>query len=241
MYNDDDLKRLGARKFEKRVAELFDREEMQVVLSNAGRTRWTLPCGHAPIIGELFDVMDDEYISKLRRRACVALAAQEWFRETAPPWARAIPLPLSIAGCQKLEQDENLRPNLVGHYGSSLMMLDYDYKLHPSLADCCSGLRAHKDTPNYIHAELQECPPRPLEGLEVWWETVDDRPHEPIKVLGGFSWYSLEMIFSELQAFIHGRQRLCDWGVHEDTLHQWDEQIAVVGQRAYECYPSKFG
>jgi len=224
-YSDDDFKRLGAHKFVSRVAELFDREEMRVVLSYSG-VRYPLPYGDAPIIGERFDVMNDEYISKLRRRTCVALAAQEWFHKTAPPWARAIGLPVNNRDCQKLEQDENLF-------------------LNPSLADCCSGLRAHRDTPDFLHAELQEFRPRPLEGLKVWWETgfefFDDRPHEPIKVLTGLSWSSPEMIFEELQYLIQARQRSRDRGADEDTLlHQWDEAIATVGQRGYECYPSKF-
>jgi len=241
MYNDDDLKRLSAHKFMPHVAELFDREEMRVVLSN----RYPLPLGHAPIIGDLFNVWDEEHISKLRRRTCVALAAQEWFHKTAPPLARAISLPVNIRDCQKLEQDENLFPNLVGYYGRSLMGAGYDRLLHPSLADCCSGLRAHRDTPDFLHAELQEFRPRPLEGLKVWWETgfefFDDRPHEPIKVLTGLSWSSPEMIFEELQYLIQARQRSRDRGADEDTLlHQWDEAIATVGQRGYECYPSKF-
>jgi hypothetical protein len=243
-YSDDDFKRLGAHKFVSRVAELFDREEMRVVLSYSG-VRYPLPYGDAPIIGERFDVMNDEYISKLRRRTCVALAAQEWFHKTAPPWARAIGLPVNNRDCQKLEQDENLFLNLVGYYGRSLMEAGLDFLLHPSLADCCSGLRAHRDTPDFLHAELQEFRPRPLEGLKVWWETgfefFDDRPHEPIKVLTGLSWSSPEMIFEELQYLIQARQRSRDRGADEDTLlHQWDEAIATVGQRGYECYPSKF-
>ena len=239
MYNDDDLKRLSAHKFMPHVAELFDREEMRVVLSN----RYPLPLGHAPIIGDLFNVWDEEHISKLRRRTCVALAAQEWFHKTAPPLARAISLPVNIRDCQKLEQDENLFPNLVGYYGRSLMGAGYDRLLHPSLADCCSGLRAHKDTPDYLRAELQEFSPRLLEGLEVSWGTgfpVDGRPHEPIKVLMGLSWSTPEMIFEELQSLIRGRQRLCNRGADEDTLHEWDEEIAIVHRRGSECYPSKF-
>jgi hypothetical protein len=240
MYNDDDLKRLGASKFVSRVTELFDREEMRVVLSN----RNPLPLGHAPIIGDLFDVWDEEHISKLRRRTCLALAAQEWFGETGPPWARAISLPVNIPDCQKLEQDENLWPNLVGYYGRSLMYVGYDFQLHPSIVDCCSGLVAHKGTPDYLRAELgQEFLARPLEGLEVSWRTgfADGRPHEPIKVLMGLCWSTPEMIFEELQTLIQARQRLRASGAHEDDLHQWDEQIAIVRQRGYECYPSKFG
>ena len=124
-------------------------------------------------------------------------------------------------------------------------MVEYDYLLHPSLADCCSGLVAHKDTPDYLRAELQEFRPRPLEGLEVWFQTefefFDGRPHGPIKVLGGFFWSTPEMIASELQSFIRARQRAHNDGVPEDELHQCDEQIAIVRQRGRECYPSKFG
>src|SRR5262249_41373833 len=131
----------------------------------------TLGC--APITGDFFNVMDDEDCFKTRRLVCVALAAQKGFRETAPPLARAVPLPLNAADRQKLQWDENFWPRLVCNYGSSLMMVDYDYLLHPSLADCCCGLMARKDTPNDIRAELREFPARPLEGLEVSWETFD--------------------------------------------------------------------
>jgi hypothetical protein len=77
----------------------------------------------------------------------------------------------------------------------------------------------------------------------VCWRTgfVAGRPHEPIKVLEGFSWSTPEMIFEELQRFIRARQRLRDSGGDEDTLYQLDENIAIVRQRGYECYPSKFG
>jgi len=92
-------------------------------------------------------------------------------------------------------------------------MAGRDFLRHPSIADCCSGLMAHKDTPDSLRAELQEFRPRPLEGLEVWWKTefefFDGRPHGPIKVLGGFSWSTPEMIASELQSLIRGRQRVC--------------------------------
>jgi len=243
MYNDDDLIRLGAHKFMSAVAEQFDREEMRVVLEFSGKTD-LLPYGHAPIIGEPFDVMDDEYIFKLRRFACVALAGQEWFSKTAPALARAIRLPVNISDCLKLKQDENLFPKLVGNYGSSLIMAGRDFQLHPSIADCCSGLMAHKDTPDSLRAELQEFRPRPLEGLEVWWETefeFFDGSHKPIKVLGGFSWSTPEMFASDLESRIRGRQRVRDLGAAEDYLHRWDEQTAIVRQRASECYPSKFG
>src|SRR5262249_14405227 len=168
--HDDDFNRLGAHKFVSHIAELFDHEE-----------RWALVhswdgCGHAPIIGNLFNAWDDEDCFKTRRLACAALAAQKWFGEIGPPWARAIPLPVNIADCQKLEQDENLRLNLIGYYGFSLMMVRYDYLLHPPFADYVSGLMADKDTPDCLRADpdsklfqelFQEFPPRPLEGLYV--------------------------------------------------------------------------
>ena len=100
---------------------------------------------------------------------------------------------------------------------------------------------AHKDTPDSLRAELQEFRPRPLEGLEVWWKTefefFDGRPHGPIKVLGGFSWSTPEMIASELQSLIRGRQRVCNGGVPEDELHQCDEQIAIVHRRGLRVLP----
>jgi len=217
MYSNDDLKRLGAHKFMPHVAELFDQEERQVLL----RGKDTL--GHAPIIGLLFGVWDEEYISKLRRWACVACAAKKWFCEAAiiPPWARAIPLPVSIADCQKLEQDENPRPNLVGLFGSSLMMLHYDYLLHPPPVDYISGLMADPNTPDHLRTDpelLREFPPRPLEGLD-----------------NCLKWSSPEMVFSELQRYLRLRQRWQSRGMLQQT--EWaDERIAQLSQ----IYPGRF-
>src|SRR5262245_18673805 len=228
MYNDDDLIRLR-----QHIGNLFEERELAAIYRGEKYVR-------TPFTDVKYYVWDEEHIAKLKRVECNAVAANKWFRETAPPWARAIGLPLSIADRQKLTQDENLRPNLVGHYGFSLMMVKYDYQLHPSIADCCSGVLAHKGCPDYLHAKLQEFRPRPLEGLEVWWETgfVDFLGGQTIKVLAGFSWSSLEMIASELQSAIRGRQRWCNDGVDGDYLHEWDENIAFVSQRARECYPS---
>src|SRR5262245_59652814 len=58
-----------------------------------------------------------------KRLVCKALAARKSFRETGPPWA--LELPLSMAECERLENDASHRLNLVGFYGTSLMMADY--------------------------------------------------------------------------------------------------------------------
>jgi hypothetical protein len=49
MYNDDDFNRLGGREFERRVAELFDREETWVLLS--GNPPWATPSATRPSSG----------------------------------------------------------------------------------------------------------------------------------------------------------------------------------------------
>jgi hypothetical protein len=69
------------------------------------------------------------------------------------------------------------RLHLVSRYALSLLMLDWDYKLHPLFDDFCRGLMAYKHTPDYLRddPDLQrEFPPQPLAGLsDLRWRTAE--------------------------------------------------------------------
>jgi len=165
-----------------------------------------------PYTEDLYQVTYEPLFPHLKRVICCGLAAKKWFRETAPPCARAIPLPLGFLNCKKLQGNaENNKIVLVGHFGSSLMGVNYDYQLHPPFYDYPCGLMADPCTPLHLREDpelLREFPPKLLEGLY------------------GMCWSTPEMIFSVLQSLIHGRQLLRDRGVPEDELHQWDKTIA---------------
>src|SRR5262245_23712914 len=88
---------------------------------------------HVPIIGRLCAVQNEDYIAKLKQLTRAALAARKHFREHGPPWAPH--LPLTFAEIERMECDESNRVELVGHYASSLMMLEWDYQTHPSFHD----------------------------------------------------------------------------------------------------------
>ena len=67
------------------------------------------------------------------RSVCRALCAQEWFEQTAPKWAR--PLPLREAECAMLLKDADSRLRLLAHYALSLRSTDWVYWTHPPFDD----------------------------------------------------------------------------------------------------------
>jgi hypothetical protein len=128
-------------------------------------------------------VWDANFAAQMKDFVCKALAARAWFRTHGPPWAP--PLPLSTAEREALECGGRL--HLVSRYALSLLMLDWDYKLHPSFDDFCRGLMAYKHTPDYLRddPELQrEFPPKPLAGLsDLRWRTAEQiRDYELMEV-----------------------------------------------------------
>jgi hypothetical protein len=234
MHTDPDFVRLGAHNFERRIRRIFEQRELQAIARGQPFTR-------TPFTNMLYEVWNEESIAKLKRVECCALAARKWwrtYRHTLPSWAWTTALPISDAKCEELTSDQNLRLNFVGYYGGSLKRADWDYERHPSVLDCCSGLMAHEDCPDYIRADrelLQEFRPKPLVGLSVRCVTgyLDGRP---FKVLDDLYWSTPEMICAELQSLIYIRQCYCDHGVAEEYLQEWDEHIARVSR----VYPDKF-
>jgi hypothetical protein len=117
-----------------------------------------------PIVGGLYIVSQDHCI--LLPVVCAALCAKAQFSRDAPAWAPC--LPLRREDCEKLENDDSNRLNLVGYYGCSLRETSWDYQTHPPFAGFASGLMAYKHTPDHLRndPELQrEFPPTRLKGL----------------------------------------------------------------------------
>ena len=162
----DDLLELCAREFERFVDELFlSRRESGLALCRA------------PIIDRLYDAQSDADTARIRWMLHSAVRARQHFRQHGPPGAPL--LPLTFDAIERAEHDPNNRIELVGHYASSLMLQQWNLKLHPSFHDYASGVMAYRYTPDYLrnNAELlQEFPPRPLEGLDkaLNWRTLDD-------------------------------------------------------------------
>jgi hypothetical protein len=202
MCSNDDLVKLGACEFEHYVDVLFQ----------GSRKRGD---GYCPIIKRLYPELDNDYLVKLKRLTCAALAARKWFRQHGQP---GIILPLNFADIERAQRDEESRVNLVGLYGSSLMMLEYDYLTHPPFHDYACGVMAYKHAPHYAYLrddpELQqEFPPKPLAGLDK-----------------GLNWRTPEMIAESLAVHERAIQRLRDQNASEATLKVWiDERDSYFG------------
>ena len=121
-------------------------------------------CCHNPITGASF-VWGVDPIEPEKRDAVRALRAREWFAENGPP--DAPPLPLSH---DEIEDARNARglKGVVGFYGRSLALRQWDTREHPPFDDFARGLMA-SDTASWgieKDAVLQgQFPPRPLEGM----------------------------------------------------------------------------
>lgn len=74
----------------------------------------------------------------LQRLAVAALCAQRRFEREAPSWAQ--PLPLRADECEALLESADSQLRLVGHYGLSLRIADWDYDTHPSFDVFCKGM-----------------------------------------------------------------------------------------------------
>jgi hypothetical protein len=126
-----------------------------------------------PIIGGHY-VPGEDNIRPLKKKACAALAAREWFYEKGPAYAQ--PLPLSYGEREALKSGGV--PHILAWYARSLEALDYNYLEHPSFDDYACGVMASEHTPDFIKKEhlLKRFPPRPLDGLGpgLYWEPPEE-------------------------------------------------------------------
>jgi hypothetical protein len=78
---------------------------------------------------------------ELRQLVVAALVAREKFRKTAPVWCP--PLPLRYEDCEALQEDDDPRLNLVGFFGASLRLADFDCaeRRSATIQDACRNFR----------------------------------------------------------------------------------------------------
>ena len=121
--------------------------ELESYIKNLFETAPRIPgrlTAEIPVVGGLF--WPDTDYSPLLPLVCKALCAREQFRQEAPGWPT---LPLTWEDGKWLEDDDNPRISVVGHYGLSLRG-EYWGPLHPPFADFASGLMAYEHTPDRI-------------------------------------------------------------------------------------------
>jgi hypothetical protein len=122
-----------------------------------------------PIVGGHYAPGEDN-VRPLKKLACAALAAREWFYENGP--ADLQPLPLSYDEREDVKREGGLSglSTILGLYARSLACRDYDVDEHPSFFEYACGLMASDFIGGY--AGMQEnqqlrrrFPPRVLPGL----------------------------------------------------------------------------
>jgi hypothetical protein len=109
-------------------------------------------------------------IEREKRIARQALLAREWFAATGPH--DAPPLPLSGAEMESLRYQGNALWHIIGHFGQSLRLQDWDYTRHPGFDDFARGVLASETAPDFVledEALRRRYPPRPLAGLSPFF------------------------------------------------------------------------
>jgi hypothetical protein len=213
--HDDDIAyaRLGAHKYEKYVNAQFEVEKARALARGEESAK-------VPYIGWPYCIHNnEELIAIYKREVCLGLAARKHFREHRP-FPGAPDLPLSRAEHEQLENDDDVRLELVSCYANSLCWLGYDYLIHPPFHPYVCGVLARPDAPDYLRTPevIREFPPCLLEGLDQ-----------------ALCWKTPEMVAKRLQIVLRNRQYERGEGMPADD--DWvTENIVAMGQ----IYPSKF-
>jgi len=215
MHDDVSFARLGAHKFEKHVNEQFEAARSRA--RARGETTFRVPYFSYSIY------VDSGLIAIHKREVCLRHAAHKHFGGHKPSsW---IPdLPRTVAEYERLENDDDVRFQLVNCFETSLSCLGYDYLTHPLFHPYVCGVLARPDAPDHFLTNpqlLQEFPPRLLEGLDQAW-----------------CWRTPEMVGENLQIFLRNCQHRRDKGMPPDVdeIKWMTEDIAALSQ----IYPSKF-
>jgi hypothetical protein len=121
---------------------------------------------------------------RLKKLACRALAAREWFAQNGLP--ELPPLPVSYDEREEMRSGRGLLPYIYALFARSLESSEYDIEAHPSFEIYASGVLEAVECqhigrlPEYP-AELLELkkrfPPRRLSGLDIgfYWLRPKDR------------------------------------------------------------------
>jgi hypothetical protein len=212
MNDDVAFARLGAHKFERHVDAEFEAARSRALAR--GETSFRLSYFSWQIC------VDSGLIAIHKREACLRHAARKHFGAHKPSsWCPD--LPVTVAEREKLENDEDVRFQLVNCFEMSLRCLGYDYLTHPPFHPYVCGILARPDAPDHLRTNpqlLQEFSPQLLEGLDQ-----------------AFCWNSLESITQRLQVLDRNREYWRSLGSSDD-VEEADKLIAELSA----CYPSKF-
>jgi hypothetical protein len=169
--------KMGDDRVPARIAREVDR------LFEADRKKYYGQCSQIPILGDNYLAGED--VTALKKLACAALLAREWFAIHGP--ADAPPLPLSMGEREDLKCGGPRLNKIIALYARSLDRRNYDVKEHPSFFDYACGLMASEFIGGYDYMQRDEqlrkrFPPRTLEGLGpglIWqprrehWERME--------------------------------------------------------------------
>src|SRR5262245_4689609 len=143
MHDDVTYARLGAYKFEKYVNGQFEAARSRA--RARGETTFRVPYFSWPIH------VDSGLIAIDKREACLRHAAHRHFGEHKPSgWPD---LPVSSAEKERLENDDDVRFQLVNCFEMSLRCLGYDYLTHPPFRPYVCGVLARPDAPDHRSEE----------------------------------------------------------------------------------------
>jgi hypothetical protein len=122
-----------------------------------------------PVIGGHF--LKGEKTTRMRQKACKALAARDWFAINGPP--DAPPLPLSYDEREALKHGG--LDHIVAWYARSLAALEFDVEKHPSFEDYARGVVARGQLIEPDETLERRFPPRTLNGLGpgLYWNTPE--------------------------------------------------------------------
>jgi hypothetical protein len=155
-----------------------------------------------PILGGGYIPGEDD-IEPLRKHACAALLAREWFAIHGP--ADAPPLPVSMGEREDLKCGGPRLNKIIALYARSLDGRNYDVKEHPSFFDYACGLMASEFIGGYDYMQRDEqlrkrFPPRTLEGLGPGLTWQPPREH----------WERMELYYSSLARLARCKARLVE-------------------------------
>ena len=146
-----------------RIVEICERELDRLILEVHGGHWHAKYRNQVPIIGGRYD--PDRHAEHVRD-VCRALTAFEWHRQTAPAWARL--LPLCREKCEELIVDDLKPYRMLGYFGRSMMWNDWDTERHPDFKTFGSGAMASGCCPLALRMDdqmRQWFPPKALEGI----------------------------------------------------------------------------
>ena len=168
-----------------------------------------------PYLDDPYEPECETLIPHYQRQVCAALAAREWFRLHAPPWAPE--LPLSSSEIEKLIRSKSPAIALVGFFAASLAACNWDFKNHPVFQVYAAGVLASPYAFDHLKKDLKllrEFPPRELAGLDE-----------------GFIWGLCSRTLEFTQQLMRSEEHLRRCGLSEDAKQMRAVIQQITGAR----------